>query len=86
MSERDLSYAAWRLRLARGATRRARLNALLPPYYRQRLRSDAEARFLRRIGTPERLIGPVGSEEKVAEERVELIEFARRLRRAAGRG
>jgi hypothetical protein len=61
------------------------LNAGLPPYRRQRLRSEAEARFLRGMGTPEPLIGPIGTDEEVARERAELVDFARRLRRAAGR-
>lgn len=81
MTERDLSYAAWKSRRGRTAARRARLDAGLPPYQRQRLRGEAEARFLRRIGTPEALIGPVGTDEEVARERAELVEFARRLRR-----
>lgn len=86
MSERDLSYSTWQSRRGRAAARRARLDAGLPPYRRQRLRSKAEARFLRRIGTPEPLIGPVGTDEEIARERAELVEFGRRLRKAAGRG
>jgi hypothetical protein len=85
MSEWKLIDSSWRSRRSRGASRRARLNAGLPPYRRQRLRSEAEARFLRRIGTPEPLIGPIGTDEEVAQQRAELIEFARRLREAARR-
>jgi len=86
MSERDLSYSAWQARRGRSAARRSRLDAGLPPFRRQRLRGATEARFLQRAGTPERLIGPVGTDEDVARERAELVDFARRLRAAAGRG
>jgi hypothetical protein len=47
------------------------------------LRSPEEAAFLRRLGTPESLIGPVGSDDSVAQERRELVEFARKLRTAS---
>jgi hypothetical protein len=80
MIDRSLSYAAWRKRrLGRGA-RVACLEAGLPPFRRRRLRSPGEAAFLRRIGTPESLVGPVGSDDAVAQERRELLEVARRLR------
>jgi hypothetical protein len=85
MSERDLSYSAWQVRRGRGAARRALLDAGLPPFRRDRLRSATEARFLRQVGTPERLIGPVGTDQEVEREQAELVEFARRLRAAAGR-
>lgn len=80
MTERDVSYVGWQARRRRGAARRVRLDAGLPPFRRQRLRSATEARFLRRIGTPEPLIGRIGTDEEVARERAELVEFARRLR------
>ena len=83
VSKRDLSYAAWLSRRRRDAARYARLNSLLPPYHREKLRSEAEALFLRRIGTPERLIGPVGSEDEVDREQADLLKFARRLRTTA---
>jgi hypothetical protein len=86
MAERDLSYAAWQARRGRSATRRARLDAGLPPYSRQRLRGEAEARVLRRMGTPAALIGPIGTEDEIARERNELVEFARRLRSTQARG
>ena len=35
------------------------------------------------MGTPESLVGPVGSDDSVARERRELVEFARRLRAAS---
>lgn len=86
MSERDLSYSTWQARRGRSATRRARLNAGLAPFRRERLRGAAEARFLRQLGTPEPLIGPVGSDAEVERKHAELVEFARRLRAAAARG
>jgi hypothetical protein len=79
MTERDLSYAAWRRRRNQ-TSRAARLDAGLPPFRRLRLRAPGEAAFLRRIGTPEALIGPVGTDEAVARQRRELVSFARRLR------
>jgi hypothetical protein len=85
MDERDLSYAAWKSRRGRTAERRAVLDNGLPPYRRERLRSETEARFLRRIGTPEAVIGPVGTDDEVARQREELVEFARRLRAARTR-
>lgn len=84
MSDRDLSYAGWRARRPRNAARCARIDAGLPPYRRRRLRSAEEARVLRRLGTPEALIGPVGSDDAVERERLELLRFARRLRAGAG--
>lgn len=85
MSERDLSYAGWLARRRRNAARRARLEGALSPLRRQHLRPAAEARFLRQVGTPELLIGPVGTDEEVARERADLVAFARRLRQAASR-
>jgi hypothetical protein len=63
--------------------RLARLDAALPPYRRERLRPPGEAQALRELGTPEELIGPVGTDEEVAAQRAELVEFARRLRASA---
>jgi hypothetical protein len=80
MTNRDLSYAAWQSRRFSGAERRARLDAGLPPFRRQRLRTKEEARYLRSIGTDEALIGPIGTDEEVARQRAELLTFARRLR------
>ena len=86
MNDRDLSVESQMARRKRSGARRARLAADFAPYRRERLRSESEARFLRRIGTPEDLIGPIGSDEEVAAQREELVEFARRLRAAAGAG
>ena len=85
MSKPDFSYASWRDRRGRTTERLARLNAGLPPYRRERLRGAAEAEALRRRGTPEALIGPIGSDAKVAQQRAGLVAFARRLRAASGR-
>ena len=84
MIDRDLSIESQMARRKRSGAGRARLAAGIAPYRRERLRSESEARFLRRIGTPEDLIGPIGSDEEVAAQREELVEFARRLRAAAG--
>ena len=84
MSERNPSLEPLRRR-ERSSSRRARLRAGLAPYHRERLRSASEARFLLQIGTPEHLIGPIGTDEEVAAERAELVAFARSLRAAAVR-
>lgn len=84
MSLRDLSYAAWQARRRSSSERLNQLNAGLPAYRRERLRGAVEADVLRRRGTPETLIGPVGSDAEVERERAELVTFARRLRAAAG--
>ena len=80
MSKRDLSYSAWMQRRQRQPRRVAQLDAGLPPFRRLRLRAPGEAAFLRRIGTPDTLVGPVGTDEAVARQRRELVSFARRLR------
>lgn len=80
MSRRDLSYSALRDRRRRETPRVAQLDAGLPPFRRLRLRSPGEAAFLRRIGTREELVGPVGTDDAVARQRRELVNFARRLR------
>jgi len=84
MTRRDLSYDELRGRGERTAARRRRLDAGLPAYRRERLRCEHEARVLRRIGTPEYLIGPTGTDDEVAVQRSELIAFARKLRASAG--
>lgn len=85
MSKRDLSFEAWQSRRGRTAARCARIDAALPPFQRERLRSREEAQFLRSIGTPQNLIGRIASDDEVDRERADMIEFARELRaRAAG--
>lgn len=83
MSDRDLSFEAWQSRRGRTAARCARIDAALPPFRRERLRSREEAEFLRSIGTPENLIGPVASDDEVERERADMSEFARELRSRA---
>lgn len=82
-TSRDISYAGWQARKGRSMARLAQLEAALPAFQRERLRPASEAEALRRAGTPENLIGPVGSDDEVARERADLIDFARRLRGAA---
>jgi len=81
MSSRDLSYAAWRLRRSQNKIRRARLEKGLPPFRRDRPRRPGEAAFLRSIGTPEQLIGPVASDAEVDRAQEDLVGFARRIRK-----
>jgi len=85
MTRPDVSYEELRSRRERAAPRRRRLDAGLPPYRRERLRSESEARILRQIGTPEHLIGPTGTDEEVVAQREDLIAFARALRASARR-
>lgn len=85
MPERELDFESQILRRERTAARRRRLVAgFVAPYRRDRLRSESEARLLRRIGTPEELIGPVASDDDVAAERAALRVFARQRRGSAG--
>lgn len=81
----EVSYDEVRRRSERAASRRRRLDQGLPPYRRERLRSETEAAVLRRHGTPESLVGPVGTDEEVARQWAELVAFARELRARAGR-
>jgi hypothetical protein len=80
MSTCDLSYPAWLARRGCTTERLAVLNRGLPPYRRERLRGAVEADVLRRTGTPECMIGPVGTDDDVQRERAALVLFARRLR------
>jgi hypothetical protein len=80
MIQRDLSYARWAARRGGVKPQLARLDAALAPFRRMRLRTAEEALILRRLGTPEGLVGPVGSDDDVARERQDLVDFARRLR------
>jgi hypothetical protein len=85
MTGRELTYDEVRSRRERTVARRRRLDAGLPPHRREQLRCEHEAEVLRRLGTPEHLI-PIGTDDEVAAQRVELVHFARRLRAAAERG
>ena len=53
------TYEAWQAERARNAAWVAQIERALGPYRRERPRDPDEARLLRKIGTPERLIGPV---------------------------
>ena len=57
------SYETWKAERARNAAWVAQveraLEPTLGPYRRERPRDPEEAQLLRKIGTPERLIGPV---------------------------
>jgi len=87
MAEREIDFRTQMSRRDGAAVRRQRLAAgFATPYRRERLRSESEARFLRRIGTPEDLIGPVGTDDEVADERAALLEFARKRRSSASAG
>jgi hypothetical protein len=79
MSRRELTFESWESRRGRTADRCAQIDAALPPFQRERLRSREEAEFLRSIGTPENLIGRVASDADVDRERADLAEFARGL-------
>lgn len=84
MAEREIDFRTQMSRRDDTAARRQRLAAgFATSYQRDRLRSESDARFLRRIGTPEYLIGPVGSDDEVAAERAALVEFARKRRSSA---
>ncbi|HEX4680494.1 MAG TPA: hypothetical protein VH210_14945 [Gaiellaceae bacterium] len=85
MSKRDLSFEAWESRRGRTAALCARIDAALPPFQRERLRSREGAEFLRSIGTPENLIGRIASDDELDREWADMINFARELRaHAAG--
>jgi hypothetical protein len=58
MRPRTINYEEWRRDAPRRRAQTERILALLGPITRDRPRAPAEAKFLRRIGTPERLIGP----------------------------
>lgn len=63
MKQAVRSYETWRAERARNAVWVAQVERVLEPalgpYRRERPRDPDEARLLRKIGTPERLIGPV---------------------------
>lgn len=58
MIKRDNSYQAWQAEQTEMEAWCATVEAALPPIQRALPRDPAEAAFLRRIGTPENLIGP----------------------------
>jgi hypothetical protein len=81
MASRDLTYDAWQARRSENRRRRRLIEAGLPAFRRERLRRADEAAFLRRIGTPEDLIGPVASDAEVDRAQEDLVLFARRMRK-----
>jgi hypothetical protein len=58
MRTQTINYEEWRRDAPRRRAQTVRILALLGPIRRDRPRDPTEAAFLRRIGTPERLIGP----------------------------
>jgi hypothetical protein len=59
MDSQFLSYQEWQTRRNKTEAWVHYVNELMPPYERKRPRDPDEAEFLRRIGTPDHLIGPV---------------------------
>ena len=58
MRPQTINYVEWRRDAPRRRAQTERILALLGPITREKPRDPVEAEFLRRIGTPERLIGP----------------------------
>ena len=58
MKPQTINYEEWRRDAPRRRAQTERILAMLGPIRRDRPRHPTEAAFLRRIGTPERLIGP----------------------------
>lgn len=58
MKPQTINYAEWRRDAPRRRAQTERILAMLGPIRRDRPRHPTEAAFLRRIGTPEHLIGP----------------------------
>jgi hypothetical protein len=58
MNTQTISFEQWRREAPKRRAQSARVLARLGPIQRDKPRAAAEAQFLRRIGTPEHLIGP----------------------------
>jgi hypothetical protein len=58
MRTQTISFEEWRREAPQLRARSARVLARFESARREKPRSAAEAEFLRKIGTPERLIGP----------------------------
>jgi hypothetical protein len=58
MKTRTMTFEQWRREAPRQRAKIALLLERLGPIVRDKPRDPAEAEYLRRIGTPERLIGP----------------------------
>jgi len=63
MSASALSYDEWRRNAPKVRAKSAALVAAFGEIRRGKSRTATEADFLRRVGTPERLIGPVRNDE-----------------------
>jgi hypothetical protein len=59
MKTQQISFEQWRREAPQQRAKSAEVIARLGPIRRDKPRDAEEARFLRSIGTPERLIGPV---------------------------
>jgi hypothetical protein len=59
MKTQTITLEEWRREAPEQRAKTAKLIAALGPIRRDKPRDPVEAEFLRRIGTPERLIGPV---------------------------
>ena len=64
MTSKPITYADWLRNAPSLRAKSAALTVAFGEIRRDRPRSAVEAEFLRRIGTPERLIGPVLEEEE----------------------
>lgn len=62
MTTKTLDIEQWRREVPERRTKIEKALAGFKPPRRQKPRNAFEAEFLRRIGTPERLIGPTGTE------------------------
>jgi hypothetical protein len=62
MSESSRSYEDWRREAPALRAKSASLTAAFGTITRDKPRSAVEAQYLRKLGTPERLIGPVRDE------------------------
>jgi hypothetical protein len=58
MKTQTISFEQWRREAPQRRAQSAQVLARLGPIRRDKPRDATEARFLRRIGTPEHLIGP----------------------------
>jgi len=58
MKSQTINYEEWRRDAPRRRAQTERILAMLGPIRRDRPRHPTKAAFLRRIGTPEHLIGP----------------------------
>jgi hypothetical protein len=74
MATRARTYNDWRSTWAEARARCDEIDALLSPPMRLKPRDPDEAEFLRSIGTPDSLIGPVPVREQLEQVRACLVE------------